>query len=333
MGPDGKPLVGANGKPRPIRRFVEPSPPKKRGSFFPGGYPMVILILGLLGIASCHFTVGGFLQRLGTMSDDKPLSQPGLAVLAIKGEIYDTEWAVEAVKRFHADPNVKALIIRVDSPGGLVAPCQELYQTLKRFDRPKIVTMGSLAASGGYYIAVTGDHIFANPGTITGSIGVIMEAIEFTGAMEKLGVKSEVIKSGKYKDTGSPFRAMRPDERETLESMVMNVYEQFVRDVMAGRKKMTEEAVRALADGRVFSGEEAQALGLVDSLGGYDEALALAKQLGGLPKDKDPEILYEDGQTGLLGSLIGNSFGFLRPMGEAVVAPGLTMKYIYHPGL
>jgi protease-4 len=317
-----------------VRRVVEtsqPRQPKRRCSFF-GGFPMVILILGLLCIASCHYTANSFFSRMSGLSADKSLKEPGLAVLAVKGEIYDTDWAVQAVERFKEDENVKALVIRIDSPGGVVAPCQELYQALRAFDKPKIVTMGSLAASGGYYLAVAGDEIFANPGTLTGSIGVIMQAVEFSAAMEKIGVKSEVIKSGRFKDSGSPFRSMEPDEREQLQSVVMNVYEQFVRDVMNGRRSMSEEAVRALADGRIYTGAEALDLGLVDHLGGFSEALAQAKQAGGLPPDKDAPMLYEDGALGLFGQMFSSTFGFLKPV-ERAVTPGLTMKFIYQPGL
>jgi protease-4 len=314
-----------------IRRTVELSPPTRKGAFL-GGFPMVILILGILTIASCHYTFTGFFNKVGSVSAEKTLKEPGLAVLAIRGEIYDTDWAIQAVQRFQRDSNVKALIIRIDSPGGLVAPCQELYGVLAKFNKPKIVSMGSLAASGGYYIAVTGDVIYANPGTITGSIGVIMETIEFSTAMEKLGIKSEVIKSGKFKDSGSPFRSMRPEERDALQSMVMNVYEQFVRDVMSGRRKMTEPAVRALADGRIFSGEEAQALGLVDRIGGFNEALIYAKQMGGLPRDKEPQIIYEDGEIGLFSQMFKSTLWFLKPV-ERAITPGLTLKFIYQPGL
>jgi protease-4 len=292
---------------------------------------MVVLILGILLIASCHYSVANIVNKIGGISAERPLTEPGLAVLAIRGEIIDTEWAVDAVRRFQEDPNVKALVIRVDSPGGLVAPCQELYNVLKKFPKPKIVSMGSLAASGGYYIAVTGDVILANPGTITGSIGVIMEAMEFSQAMEKLGVRSEVIKSGAFKDSGSPFRSMRPDERDALQAMVMNVYEQFVRDVSAGRLLMTEEAVRALADGRIFSGEEARTLGLVDRLGGYSEAVELAKERGALPRDREVPVLYEDGAVGVFGQLFG-ALDFMDPV-ERAVSPGLTLKFIYRPGL
>jgi protease-4 len=291
----------------------------------------VILILGILGIGSCHYSFNEMASTVGEVASNT-LSEPGLAVLAIRGEILSTEWAVKAVKSFQADPNVKALIIRIDSPGGLVAPCQELSEALMAFKKPKIASMGSVAASGGYYIAVAADTVYANPGTITGSIGVIMEAIEFSGAMEKLGVRSEVIKSGRYKDSGSPFRAMRPDEREVLESMLMNVYEQFVADVLKGRRLMTEEAVRALADGRVFSGEEARLLGLVDETGGFEDAIAAAVKKAGLPEDREPPIVYEDGQRSLLSQILTGSLPFLDPL-KSAASPGLTMKYIYRPGL
>jgi protease-4 len=291
----------------------------------------VILVLGILGIGSCDFILTRWSDRIGSVSDNT-LSEPGIAVLAIRGEIASTEWAVKAVKAFSADSNVRALVIRIDSPGGLVAPCQELSAALEAFKKPKVATMGSFAASGGYYIAVAADTIYANPGTLTGSIGVIMETMEFSGTMEKLGVRSEVIKSGRYKDSGSPFRAMRQDEREILESMLMNVYEQFVAAVVKGRSLMTEDAVRALADGRIYSGEEAQLLGLVDELGGFEEAMAKAIQLGGIPEGKEPPVIYEDGQGSILAQLLTGSVPALDPL-KSVGLGGLTMKYIYRPGL
>jgi protease-4 len=309
-----------------------PKPPAgERKRFFLGGFPLVLLILGILCIGSCQYNMNQWANAFDRAGDNT-LTEPGIAVLAIRGEIISTEWAVKAVKAFQADDNVKALLIRIDSPGGLVAPCQELVSALAGFRKPKIASMGSVAASGGYYIAVSADTIYANPGTITGSIGVIMEAMEFSGAMEKLGVKSEVIKSGRYKDSGSPFRAMRPDEREVLESMLMSVHEQFVTDVMKGRSLMTEEAVRALADGRVYSGEEARLLGLVDETGGYEDALYAALQRAGLPTDREPSVIYEDGQMSLLGQLLSGNLPVPDPI-KSVAVPGLTMKFIYRPGL
>jgi protease-4 len=315
----------------PVPRNVPKAAPGEHRRFFLGGFPLVLLILGILGIGSCHYTLNDWASSMGR-STDHTLTEPGIAVIAIRGEIVSTEWAVKAIKGFQADPNVKALLIRIDSPGGLVAPCQELTVALAGFKKPKVASLGSVAASGGYYIAVSADTIYANPGTITGSIGVIMEAIEFSGAMEKIGVKSEVIKSGRYKDTGSPFRSMRPDEREVLESMLMNVYEQFVADVMKGRKLMTEEAVRALADGRVFSGEQARLLGLVDLNGSYEDALAETIRRAELPPDHEAAVAYEDGQSSIIGQLFGSRADFLDPL-KSAASSGLTMKFIYRPGL
>jgi protease-4 len=329
--PQGPPIGGGFDSRVPKPRVIgKGQGAKEKRSYFLN-ISVVILVLGLLAIGSCDYYMSEFTKSVSGPAEAK-LSVPGIAVLEIRGEIFDTQWAVRAVKRFQEDKNVKALLIRIDSPGGAVAPCQELYSVLQNFKKPKIVSMGSIAASGGYYLAVTGDVILANPGTITGSIGVIMEAIEFSEAMEKLGVKSEVIKSGDFKDSGSPFRPMRPDERSVLQSMVMNVYEQFVRDVKQGRPLMTEEAVRALADGRIYSGEEARILGLVDALGGYDEALALTLEKAGLPADKEPSILYENGQYPFWGQIFGEVFSFLRPVRSAT-SPGVSMKFIYHPGL
>ncbi|MDR2353076.1 MAG: signal peptide peptidase SppA [Deltaproteobacteria bacterium] len=307
------------------------APPKEKRSFF-SGFSIVCLILGVLVIGSCDVALNNFTSALGKKRH-LALDGPGIAVLPILGEIFSTEWAVQAVSDFQRDKNVKALVIRVDSPGGVVAPCQELYAALNKFHKPKIVSMGNVAASGGFYIAITGDTIIANPGTLTGSIGVIMQTVEFSEAMNKLGVRSEVIKSGSFKDSGSPFRTMRAEEREFLQSLVMGVYEQFVRDVMASRRMMTEEAVRALADGRIFTGEEARLLGLIDELGSFEDAINLAAKLGGLPPDKEPQIVFASNNISIFDQVfMGSSLGFLNPLREKIT-PGLTLKFIYQPGL
>jgi protease-4 len=325
--PNGQayPRPGAQGRV-PRQRVVTKS---EKRSFF--GFPLVLLLLGLFAIGSCDFVMLGMSSSIAGKGETK-LSKPGIGVLVIRGEIFNTDWAIRAVRRFEGDENIKALLIRIDTPGGAVAPCQELYTVLERFKKPKIVSMGSIAASGGYYIAVTGDTIFANPGTITGSIGVIMEAVEFSEAMEKIGVKSEVIKSGKYKDAGSPFRIMQQDEREIFQSMVMSVYEQFVGDVKKGRPLMTEEAVRALADGRIYSGEDARMLGLIDELGGFEEAMVYTLDKAGLPADEEPQIAYEDGQRTIWGQFFNGAFSFLDPV-KSMTSPGISMKFIYLPGL
>jgi protease-4 len=254
-----------------------------------------------------------------------------VGVISVEGEIFDTRWATDTLKSFEKNKFIRAVVLRIDSPGGAVAPCQELYEAIKKFPKPVVVSMGSVAASGGLYLAVAGNSIFANRGTITGSIGVIMESIEFDQAMDKLGIKSQVIKSGLYKDVGSPFRSMRPDERELLQSMVMNVYEQFVKDVTAGRPKLNEAQVRKMADGRVFTGEEAGKLGLIDEIGGYEKAVEKAMALGKISDPNKASIIYEDGRLGFLTSLLSGNLAFLKPV-KSAVAPGLTIKFIYRPG-
>ncbi|MDR0354326.1 MAG: signal peptide peptidase SppA [Deltaproteobacteria bacterium] len=313
----------------PLSRHVPPpQPPQKR--FFPT-WPWVILILGVLGIGSCNFSFISTFDSLLTSSREtlSTLSRPGTAVLDIQGEIFDTRWAVESLERFQKNDLIKAVVIRINSPGGAVSPCQELYRALNAFTKPKIVTMGSVAASGGLYIAMAGNHIMANPGTITGSIGVIMETIEVDQAMDKLGVKVQVVKSGEHKDIGSPFRSMRQEERDMLQKMVSEVYEQFLRDVVAGRPKLDEAQIRPLADGRIFSGEEALKLGLADSMGGYADALAMARELGGLSPDSP--IIYENGLGGFFEQLFDSKLGFLNKVSSDLNVP--SIKFLYRPGL
>jgi protease-4 len=159
-----------------------------------------------------------------------------------------------------------------------------------------------------------------------------METVEVDEAMGKLGIKSQIIKSGPYKDMGSPFRAMRDDERALLNSMVDTVWKQFVKDVQAGRPKLTEDQVKSMADGRIFTGEEALRLGLVDELGGYKEAIEAAKRLSGLSPDDDPQIIYENGRRPWIDDLLGAKLGFLSPL-ERAAGSGPALKFLYRPGL
>jgi protease-4 len=294
----------------------------------------VVLLLGILMIGGCVYNVGQTFSKLAYSGSSSlsSLVEPGLGVLVVQGEIFSTQWAIEVLEEFEENDKIKALVLRVDSPGGAVAPCQELYRALQAFTKPVVVSMGSVAASGGLYIAVAGNHIMANPGTITGSIGVIMETIEFDQAMDKLGIKAQVIKSGQFKDMGSPFRAMRPEEQTLLQNMVLEVYEQFVADVAAGRPKLNTQQIRQMADGRVFTGQEALKQGLIDEYGGLKEALNKAKELGGIPPSADPEIIYEDGRYGLIEQLFGVKLAFLNKV-DSTLEQSASLKFIYRPGL
>jgi protease-4 len=203
-----------------------------------------------------------------------------VAVLPVTGLISDSEATIEQLKKFAKDDSIKAIVIRINSPGGGVGPSQEIYEEVKKLKGKKIVlsSMGALAASGGYYIACGTQKIYANPGTITGSIGVLMNFVNVKELIEKIGLKGMVVKSGAFKDIGSPVREMKPEERELLQGVIDNVHSQFIAAVAEGRK-MDRDSVAKIADGRIFSGEQAKALGLVDALGNLEDAVADAGKL------------------------------------------------------
>ena len=301
-----------------------PAAPRKSGAM---SWPMAVLLLGLGLIGGCVYTLG----RLAESVDIKPssASEPSVGVLMLEEEIFDSIWATAALRHFQKDDNIKSVVLRINSPGGAVSPCQEIYRAVKDLKKPVVVSMGSVAASGGLYVAAGGDLIMANPGTITGSIGVILQTVEISEVMDKVGLKSRTIKSGAFKDLGSPFREMRPEEMNLLETMVGEVYEQFLGDLAAGRPKLKPEEVRRLADGRIFSGAEAQRLGLVDELGGFEEAVRRAAALGGLAlkRDERPNLSIRDGRPGWWDILRGR---LDLPLPHSL-KPGLSLKYIYQP--
>ena len=237
----------------------------------------------LRGCAMVLLVFAAFFVLLGVISrmEDFPLSKGGkVAVLPITGLIADPDPVIEQLKKFAKDDSIKAIVLRINSPGGGVGPSQEIYSEVRKLKGKKVVvaSMGALAASGGYYIACAADRIYANPGTITGSIGVIMQFVNVKELIEKIGIKGFVVKSGGFKDTGSPVREMKPEERELLQGVIDNVHSQFVAAVAEGRR-LDPEAVRRLADGRIFSGEQAMALGLVDVIGNQEDAVAGAGKL------------------------------------------------------
>ena len=205
-----------------------------------------------------------------------------VGVLEVRGIIQDAADAVATLDRFRKSDSTVAVVVRVDSPGGAVAPSQEIYDAVWRVreKKPVVASLGNVAASGGYYIASAANKIYADPGSITGSIGAIMD-IPFYGTLaEKVGVSEEVVKSGRFKDTGQPLRPMTADERALLQAMVDDVLAQFVAAVARGRG-MEPVRVRELADGRIFSGAQARAAGLIDELGGLTDATRVAWEQGG----------------------------------------------------
>ncbi len=214
-----------------------------------------------------------------------------IGVIEVFGPIVDSRQIIEQLHDFRDNDNVKALVLRIDSPGGGVGPSQEIHDEVKAFDavKPVVVSMGSVAASGGYYIAAAAREIIANPGTITGSIGVIMEFANFQELLDKIGLSSVVVKSGEFKDIGSPTRQMTAAEREILQNLIDDVHSQFVASVAAGRQ-MDEALVASIADGRIFSGHRAMQLGLVDRMGNLEVAILRAAELAGI--DGEPNVVY-----------------------------------------
>ena len=206
-----------------------------------------------------------------------------VGVVEIKGVITESKETINLIKRFREDEDIKAIVIRIDSPGGVVGPSQEIYREIRKTigEKKVIASMGSIAASGGYYIAAGTDGIVANPGTITGSIGVIMAYTNFKKLLDKIGMTPVVIKSGEFKDIGSPSREMTPSEKKLLQDFVDQTHRQFVQAISEGRKMDVAQAA-ALADGRIFTGEEAVKQGLVDRLGNLEDAAEWAGRLGGI---------------------------------------------------
>jgi len=249
------------------------------------GVLFVFILVVFTGVFFYAYITGGDSKALSMFSGD------GVAVLQINGAIDDSQTVLAELKRFKEMPWVKAIVVRIDSPGGAVAPTQEIFEEIFRSKKhkPFIASMGSMATSGGYYIAAACDQIVANPGSLTGSIGVIMQLSNVEELMKKIGIKGINVKSGPNKDIGSPFQPVSPEGMKILQSLVDNVHGQFVAAVAKGRG-MEEAQVRKLADGRIYSGAQSQELGLVDQLGTLQDAIELAAKRAGM--DAEPAVYY-----------------------------------------
>jgi protease-4 len=215
----------------------------------------------------------------------------GLGYIEIEGTIVDATETVRQLKALEHNSQAKGILIRVDSPGGVVTPSHEIYEEITRVrdgGMPIIISMGTLAASGGYYVSAPATRIVANPQTLTGSIGVIMEFPVLKGMMDKIGVNVEVVKSRVHKDIGSPFRDMTDQDRELLQGVVTDAYDQFV-SIVSSERKIPEDSVRAFADGRIMTGRQALAFGLVDTLGTFEDAKRIAASLCGI--EDEPRLI------------------------------------------
>ena len=244
-------------------------------------FMLVLAAIGAVTVTATGLLVAFTLGRSGLVRDSA--DGPKVGIVEVSGMISDATEILEDLKKMRQDDAIRAVVLRIDSPGGAVAPSQEIFRAVRQTTETKTVvaSMGAVAASGGYYAAAAADGIVANPGTITGSIGVIMGFANFSELLEKIGLTPVVIKSGDFKDLGSPMREMRPAERDVLQRLSDGIHRQFIRDVALGRE-MDPQRVTALADGRIYTGEEAEALGLVDRLGNLEDAIAWAGELGGI---------------------------------------------------
>ncbi|MEW6533736.1 MAG: signal peptide peptidase SppA [Thermodesulfobacteriota bacterium] len=270
------------------------------------------------------FLVVGFLALLITLaflteSDEETTSvaevlgtSEKIGVVPIEGTIASADDIIKQLRKFRKKSSIKAVLLRINSPGGAVAPAQEIYREIERTKakKPVVASMETVGASAAYYIASNADRVVCSAGTITGSIGVIMFMAEVHKAINKIGVDVNVIKAGKYKDIGSGVRPMSEEERKLLESFAKQIHEQFIKDVAQGRKgKIDEDKLRSICDGSFFTGEKAKELGLVDSLGNFYDAVEVAAKLAGIKGD--PKLVYPEKKWGGLVDLLSGSLGRL----------------------
>lgn len=289
------------------------SKPVKRSLF-----RRILLVLGIgMGVL---FLVNLLFPDLDLSMEDR------VALIRIEGVILDSQETITELKRFAENPYVKAIVLRIDSPGGGVVPSQEIFDAVQRVrnknNKAVVASMGTVAASGGYYIAAATDRIIANPGTLTGSIGVIMETANVEGLLKKIGVEGIVVKSGKFKDVGSPLRKMTDEEQALLQSVMDDVHKQFI-DAVAEGRAMEVDTVQALADGRIFTGQQAKEAKLVDELGNLDDAIQLAADIAGI--EGEPKVV-EPRRRFSLRELIESRLSVIFP--KLDFYSGVSFKYL-----
>ncbi|MDD5475460.1 MAG: signal peptide peptidase SppA [Syntrophales bacterium] len=287
-------------------------------------HPILFGLLLLVAIGLLFFLAA---QAILSIAGDG-VSRPGrakVAVVKVEGMITDSRDVVELLDTYEKARDVKAVVIRIDSPGGGVVPSQEIYDKILKVRNQKkvVVSMGIVAASGGYYIASAADMIVANPGTITGGIGVLMQFPQFHELMDRVGLRSTVIKSGTYKDTGSFFRDMTEDEFRVLQAVVDDIHEQFVEAVAANRP-IPPDKLLEISESRIFTGRQALEEGLVDKLGGLDDAIALAASLAGIVGE--PYVVYPKKRAGFLRYLISEMASGLY---QVLMKGGTGISYLY----
>lgn len=289
-------------------------------------HPIKLGLMVVVAGAAVLF-VGTYLLTL-LMGKNVSLGGEKVAVVEIAGVILSSDEVLSQLKKYDKDASVKAIILRIDSPGGAVVPAQEVYEEVRKIRERKekkiVASMGNAAASGGYYIACGTEKIIANAGTITGSIGVIMESANVEELLKKIGVESMVVKSGRFKDTGSPLRGMTREDREVLQGVIDDVQSQFI-DAVAHGRGMDRANVVKLADGRIYTGRQARALGLVDEIGTLNDAIKMAAAMAGIKGE--PRVVKEEKKARFLDILLGEAKGYIG--GDALARRSGGLFYLF----
>ena len=290
-----------------------------------------LIILGVLAILAVGFTLlmvsffSGSIERTETVTTG---SGEKIAVVELKGVIASSDELVRQFKKYRENRSVKAILLRIDSPGGGVVASQEMYEEVKKTrdgGKPVVVSMGSLAASGGYYVACGASKLIANRGTLTGSIGVISEFLQLHDALGKLGIDVKTIKAGSLKDAGSPMRKMNEQDQKYFQDLMDNVHRQFI-GVVESERKLGHKDVIALADGRVFTGEQALGLGLVDTLGTFEDAVKIAGRMAGITGE--PSLIRERKRSSWWESMFGDVSETMKDLKQEMLdRPVLSYRF------
>ncbi|MFO7964566.1 MAG: signal peptide peptidase SppA [Desulfobacterales bacterium] len=287
---------------------------------------LCVLSLIMTGMVIISLVIAAGIRRAG-MAEWVDGGGQRVGIIEIEGVITDAGDILENIQRFRDDDTIKAIVMRIESPGGGVASSQEIYrEIIKTVEKKTVVaSLGSVAASGGYYVAAGADKIMANPGTITGSIGVIIGYTNFEALLDKIGLRPVVIKSGKYKDIGSPVREMSAEEKEILQQFIDQVHRQFIDAVIEGRG-LERTVVEPLADGRIMTGETARRLELIDRLGNFEDAVALAGELAGI-EGRITKVYPPEKRLSFMKYLAGESLNHLKDkMIHSDFSAGYLMK-------
>lgn len=294
-------------------------------------HPVLFFILVFTSIMSGTILVVSLLVSISTGGTDL-VTGDRVGVIEISGVLVESKDILQHIKDYREDGSVKAIVLRINSPGGGVGPSQEIYREIRKTVKEKnvIASMGAVAASGGYYVASAASGIIASPGTVTGSIGVIMGYTNFQDIFSKIGLKPVVVKSGEFKDMGSPVREMTAAEEKILTDFVQKIHMQFITHVSEARRMDVAE-VKLLADGRIYTGEEAKTMGLVDRLGNLEDAVEWAGRLGGIKGDISTVYPKKDGMS-FFEYLTGMSVQrFAEHVFQSSRLSSISAAYLYHP--